>query len=101
MRRAKALHAPALLIDQDRRIGASDAGTKGIDEPAHLIGRVDIALEQDKTPGLVIAVKGDLFARQFLVGTTDNQGLAMHGYRPVSCGPRSSFRHCSSGVRKG
>ena len=51
MRRPEPLHAAALLIDQHRRIGPADRRAELSDQPANLLGRRDVALEDDQPPG--------------------------------------------------
>ena len=54
MRRAKALHPAALLIDQDRGI-AADGTAEFADQPTQRVGTCDIPRENDETPGLRFA----------------------------------------------
>jgi hypothetical protein len=51
MRRPKALHATALLIDQNGRF-AADCGTELSDQASHIVRRRDIALKKDEAPGI-------------------------------------------------
>ena len=55
MRRAHALHAPAFLVDQHRRVGAPDAVAKRFGQRAQLPAIDDVALEQDQAPGARVA----------------------------------------------
>ena len=55
MRRAEALHPAALLVDQNRRVGAAHGRTKISDQRATCVGRLDIALEEDEAPRLRLA----------------------------------------------
>ncbi len=57
MRRPHALHAPALLIDQDRRIRPADSRAEISRQPPHLFGRLDVALEEDQPPRFSAAEK--------------------------------------------
>ena len=50
MRRTHPLHAPALLIDQHGRVGASDEFAEGARQRAQLLAIRDVALEQDQPP---------------------------------------------------
>jgi hypothetical protein len=54
MRRAKALHSPALLIDQDWGV-AADAAAEFADQPTQWVGTCDIPGENNETPGFRFA----------------------------------------------
>ena len=58
MRRRHALNPAALLIDQDRRVGAPDAFPERARQGAQLIAVGDIALEEDQTPRVFTAKEG-------------------------------------------
>ena len=62
MRRAEALHAAALLVDEHRGV-AADRGAEIVDQPTQRVRARDIALENDQTPWLRIAEE-----RAFRVG---------------------------------
>ena len=64
VRRPQPLLASALLIDQDRRVGALDTGAQLLDQAAQLVRRLDIAFEDDEAPGPHIGEAGR--ARQAL-----------------------------------
>ena len=57
MRRPHALHPPAFLIDEHRRVGAADDGAEVVGERAQLRPIDDIALEEDQSPRLRVAEK--------------------------------------------
>ena len=63
MRRAQALHAAALLIDQHRCI-ASHGLAKMTHQAAHLRRSLDVALEEDQPPGRALAQECPLRGRQ-------------------------------------
>ena len=48
MRRLQALDPAAFLGDQHRRVGAPDGGPERPDQGPHLVGRLDVAAEQDE-----------------------------------------------------
>src|SRR5208337_4158484 len=64
MRRSQALHAPALLIDQDRRSGVAERLADRAGERAKLRPRFDVPPEQNHAPGPRLTQKGALFVRQ-------------------------------------
>lgn len=51
MRGSEALHAAALLIDEDRRF-ATHSGAELPDQASQIARRRDIALEKDEAPGI-------------------------------------------------
>ncbi len=91
MGRPHALHAPALLIDEHRRIRAADDLAKRGSQRMQLRRILDVALEEDQPPGLALPNEGAL------VGTKNGPGAAAderkgHGRlrawrdrRPVAC----------------
>ena len=74
MRRPEPLHAAAFLIDQHRRIGPADRLAKARDQPANLLGRLDIALEDDEPPGRRVTQEGSFRRRNVDAGETRNEG---------------------------
>src|SRR6185437_8469753 len=58
MRRAEALHAPTLLVDQHGRIRLAYARPQLLDERSDLPRAFDIPLEQNETPGPLRRDKG-------------------------------------------
>ena len=58
-RRAQALHPAALLVDEDRRVGAADAVAHCGDQVADLLGLADVAGKQDEAPRPFAAVEAD------------------------------------------
>ena len=63
MRRAKALHPPALLVDQDWGV-AADKAAELADQPTQRVGTSDIPLENNETPGLRVAEELSFLIRQ-------------------------------------
>ena len=63
-RRPQALHAPALLIDEDRRILPSDAIAHLGDQIADLLRFADIARKQDEAPRAFAAIEADFLAAE-------------------------------------
>jgi hypothetical protein len=78
MRRAEALHPPALLVDEDRGI-ATDKAAELADEPTQRVGTSDIPDKNDETPGLRIAEELPLLMRQRRPCNAGDQGA--HGRR--------------------
>ena len=76
MRRAEALHPPALLVDQDRRVAADNAAEL-VDQPTQRVGTSDIPRENDETPGLRFAEELALLMRQRGPCNTGDEGA--HG----------------------
>src|SRR5437868_7171931 len=80
----QALYAPALLVDQNRRIGAADRITKTVNERAHLVRRADVAIvvsllaEQDQAPGIGIAQKRALLPGKGQSGEIGDEGFDRH-----------------------
>src|SRR6185369_3382626 len=68
MRRFQPLDAAALLVDQHR----------GVDQGANLVRRVDVAGEEDETPGLHVAEEGGLFAAQRRARAAEDAGAGAH-----------------------
>ncbi len=58
---AHSLDTPTFLINQDRRVGASDALAKRADQFAQLVAIIDIALKEDQTPRIALAEEFALF----------------------------------------
>jgi len=78
MGRAEPLDATAFLIDQHGRIGAADAGAQGLGQPPDLVGRIDIALEQDEAPRLDVPIERPLLGRQGLTRASQDGGVGRH-----------------------
>ncbi len=60
MRRPHALHAPSLLIDEDRRIAPAERLPNRAAESTDIVQLADVAPEQDDAPGPGVAQKGAL-----------------------------------------
>lgn len=63
-RRANALDAAALLIDQDRRFRIIDAVAQGRDEITDLFFLTDVAAEENEAPGAFAGEEAALLRRQ-------------------------------------
>jgi hypothetical protein len=63
MRRTKALHPSALLVDQDRGV-ATDGTAELADQPTQRVGTSDIPGENNETPGLRVAEELPFLMRQ-------------------------------------
>jgi hypothetical protein len=60
----KAGNPTAFLVYEDRGIRATDGVSQGRRQRHDLIGRVDIPLEEDKSPRLNVPEEGDFFRRK-------------------------------------
>ncbi len=78
VRRAHPLHPAALLVDQDRRVGPADRVAERGGQRAHLVGRADVALEQDEAPGPHVPEEGGLLRREGPAGAAEDQGTGGH-----------------------
>jgi hypothetical protein len=78
VRRAEALNAAALLIDQDGSIVAPDRRAELGHQRAHLIGIGAIAPEQNQPPGIGIAQEGPLVGFEPETGAADDQCMDGH-----------------------
>src|SRR5262245_5554901 len=76
---AQPLHAPAFLVDQDRRIVAAHTVTQAPRQLTQLIRRAAIAREQDETPRLRLAEKRLFRGAQLMAVATENNRLCGHG----------------------
>ena len=74
MRGPHALHAPAFLIDEHRRVGAADDLAKRGSEGLHLRDVLDVALEEDQTPGLALANEGAFLGAKSSPGAAADEG---------------------------
>ncbi len=74
MRLAEALHAPALLVDQDGCVGPPHDIPEGSREMAQLIRRIDVAPEQDEAPGLGLRQEVPFSGVEGEPGTTADEG---------------------------
>ena len=92
MRRPEPLHAPALLIDEHRRIGALDDVAKDAGETRDLRAIADIPPEQDQTPG---TGAGDEAA--FVAGKVEAGAAADEGARGALMARRHSKRRAGAG----
>ena len=72
MGRPQSRHPAAFLIDQHRRIGASDAVAQCVNQPAHLVGRAAIAAKQDEPRRIGRGEKAPLVGAQLFAGATEN-----------------------------
>ena len=97
MRWAEALHATAFLIDEDQRI-ATDRIPKVVAQPPHLIGRFDIALEQDEGPRVRVAEEGSLTIAQLGSVETENSGKRRHLPPGHEAGLPRRFQAIADGV---
>ena len=87
MRRPHALHPPAFLIDQDGGIRATHLSAEGRGQCTHLLGSVNIAFEQDQSPGLLSGHKRTLSSVQSQTRATTNEGFNRHALSPTHIGP--------------
>jgi hypothetical protein len=71
---SKAGDAAALLVDQDRGVGAADRVAQRLGQGQGLLGRVDIALEQDEAPRLHVPEEVFFLARQSQAGAAEDRG---------------------------
>src|SRR5205823_10184715 len=74
VRRAEALDAPTLLVDQDRDIEATDGVAQGFGQAADLGWGLDVAREEDEAPGADIAEEGGFVRRQTRSRTAEDGG---------------------------
>ena len=82
---AQPLHAPAFLVDQDRRVGAPDRGAQRRGQTANLVRRTAVAGEQNEAPRLHRAEKR-LFRRGQLVAiAAENYRSNGHGMPTPHC----------------
>ncbi len=68
-------NAPALQIDQDRRVGAAQAVTQIRNQGAGLRRVLAIALEQDEAEGLRFGEETPLGVRQTGAGAAEDYGF--------------------------
>jgi len=78
MRRAKALHPPALLVDQDRG-SAADNAAELADQPTQRVGTSDIPRENNETPGLRVAEELPFLVRQRRPCNAGDEGAHWRG----------------------
>ena len=69
MRRPEPSHLSAFLVNQDRRVAASDRLAERHNQVANLVGEAAIAPEQDETGRVGIAEKTLLVCSQRFAGT--------------------------------
>jgi len=74
MRRPNALHAPPLLVDENRRIAAKRLPHRPA-QPPNLRGVVRVPFEKDYAPGLGIAQECPLVCREFGPGESTDEGV--------------------------
>jgi hypothetical protein len=91
MRRAEALDAPALLVDENRSFAAK-ARARPVDQPAQRVGLGHIALEQDQAPGLRIAQEPRFQFCERRAGEAGNEGTHCRG-RLARASHRGQARH--------
>ena len=72
--RAQALHAAALLVDEDGRVPAADGGAEIIGQALQLFRRLAIAPEQDEAEGIGAREKGALGGAQRRAEAAGNEG---------------------------
>ena len=76
MRGSKPLNPAAFLIDQDRRVRVLHRLTKGCYQRPYLLGGLNIAFEENKTPRARLLKEGALLVGQRRAGATENAGCA-------------------------
>src|SRR5260370_34591064 len=74
MGRGKALNAPPLLVDENRRVRPPDAPSQCAGERADLIRRSNVAAEENEAPGLDFAKERRLVRPQLGTGATEDGG---------------------------
>ena len=84
MWRRHALNPAALLIDQNRRIGAPDTFPERARQGAHLIAIGDIALEKDQTPRIFAAKERAFLGVENEARAAADEGLRHLGLRAVA-----------------
>ena len=72
MRRPEPSNLPALLVDQNGRVAASDRLAERYNQVANLVGEAAIAPKQDETDRIGIAKKTPFVRSQRFAGTTQN-----------------------------
>ena len=72
--RPHALHAPAFLVDEHRRVGAADNGAEVVGERAQLRPVDHVALEEDQSPRLRVAEERAFFGAEARPGAAEDNG---------------------------
>jgi hypothetical protein len=73
VRRAQPRHAPALLVDQYRRVGAIHAGAQVTDQGPDLVRVRAVAREQDETPRSATSKQAPLIGAEHGPGNPDDR----------------------------
>jgi hypothetical protein len=73
VRRAKPCHSAAFLIDQYRRVGASNGGAQVPDQSPNLVGARAVAGKQDETPGIACPKQASLVLAENGPGNPDDR----------------------------
>src|SRR3569833_835058 len=96
MRRLQPRHAAAFLVDQDGCVAGAYGFAQGVAQAADLVGVLNIAAEQDETPGPHVTEESALVIRKRETGAAIARAGAHH-LSPFTCWGSSRRRPTLTG----